>query len=197
MSELGDVISASGGFFAHIKTYDLGVDNLVLDMLLIERYNSRTLSPYVEKYVENGIISSDNLDKIAEMIVAKFSDLWNSVKAVNGVTIDFSSPYSITRTKTNTVTKEGNTKNERTENEKLYAFDDENGSNTVSNSNTDNGTSTGNETGNETETTTGHNGEIKISHMLDYIDLHSRKNIVSTYLDSVGSVLTIPTWESD
>lgn len=194
MSELGDVISASGGFFAHIKNYNLGVDNMVLDMLLIERYSTRQLSPMIEKYVENGVISSDNLDKIGEMITAKFSDLWDSVKVVNGVSIDFTSPYSITRTKENTVSKEGSSKNEHSENEKLYAFDDESGSNTVSHDSTDSGNSTDSEKGNETETTTGHRKEVDISNMLSYIDLHSRKNIVSTYLDSVGSVLTVPVW---
>lgn len=197
MSELGDVISASGGFFSHIKGYTLGVDNTILDMLLIERYNTRQLSPMVEKYVSDGVISSDNLDKIGEMITAKFSDLWDSVKVVNGVTIDFSSPYSITRTKENTVSKEGSTKNERTENEKLYAFDDETGTNTLSHDTSDSGNSTDNEKGNETETTTGHTKEVEISHMLDYIDLHSRRNIVSTYLDTVGSVLTVPIWSED
>lgn len=197
MHELGDVVSASGGFFNHISDYTLGIDATILDMLLIERYSTRPLAPYVEKFVDDdGKISSDDLDKLASMLTTKYSDLWDSVKLVNGVNVDFTKPKEYTKTISYSVTKEGSNTNENGENSKVFGFDGTDGSDSSAISSTGTGTSTGKEEGSRTESESGHD-EIDIANMLSYIDLHSRKNIVSTYLDTAGALLTVPMWGDD
>lgn len=198
MSDLEDVVSASGGIFPSIeKHYTTGIDTTILDMLLIERYGSKEITPFFSKFVENGKVTRENMDTIANAIVAKFSDYWDSVKLVNGVKIDFTKPHDMTRTKSNDVKREGTTSDERTENQKLVSYDSSDFTDTSGNDSTGNGKSSSNETGNETETTTGHEQQINIASMIQYVNLHNRTNIVSAYIDSVGSVLALPLWGNE
>lgn len=198
MSDLGDVVSASGGIFPSIeKNYSTGIDTTVLDMLLIERYGTKEISPFFSKFVEDGKVTREKMDTIASAIVAKFSDYWDSVKLVNGVKVDFTKPHDMTRTKSNNLKREGTTTDERTENQKLVSYDSSDFTDTGRNDSTGNGKSSSDETGNETETTTGHEQQISIASMIQYVDMHNRTNIVSAYIDAVGSVLALPIWSNE
>lgn len=190
-------ITFENGFFSHIeKYYKTNIDSTLLDLLMIEKYGMKNISSFLSNYVVNGKVSDSDGDLIAHILVLKYQDFWDSLKLVNGVTVDFNKPYDLTRTTTTEKTSKGETKNERTESKNLYGYDVESATNVSGNNSQDTGNSTGNETGNETERIEGHDREINISSMLQYLDLHS-KNILDGYLNTIGSMLVLPTWDDD
>lgn len=196
-NDLGTIVANSGGVFKHFNShYETGIDPTILDMLLIERYGTKTISPFFSKYVKDGKVSSDDMESIVTAICAKFSDYWDSVKLVNGVKVDFENPYNLTHTKTNDVKREGTNENERTENQSMVGYDSSDFTDTSGNHSTGNGKNSSSETGNQTETTKGRTKTVAIASMIQYISLHQRTNIVSAYVDAVGSVLALPTWEN-
>ena len=190
-------ITFENGFFSHVeKYYKTNIDSTLLDLLMIEKYGMKNISSFLSGYVVNGKVSDSDGDLIAHILVLKYQDFWDSLKLVNGVTVDFNKPYDLTRTTITEKTSKGDTKNEHSESKSLYGYDDESSTDVSRNNSQDTGNSTGNETGNETERIEGHDREINISSMLQYLDLHS-KNILDGYLNTIGSMLVLPTWDDD
>lgn len=186
----------NGVSFFNAIDIDFGVDNTLLDYMLIDCYGCRVVRPLVMTFYDYSkkTISADDLHKLATLCKVYRKKYWDTLKEVENIDIDVVNPYNINRTITEeTGGTSQNKKNGETRNS-VYGFNSSTGvpRDVESESSTETGSNTGTRT--ETEVVKGNNTNIDIIARLNESLNFREIGYIEKVVKSVGEWLTCPVY---
>lgn len=176
--------------------YDFGLDNSLLDMMLISTYGMRHISPLISTYYdyETGSISDTDLDKIAIIIKAYMQTYWDNLEKDLNTEIDVIKPYNMETTIAETGEVKNTNDNTRQTENSVNAY----------NSNQSVATSTNTETGAENrnenrktetvKTVKGSNTNVNVIARLNEKLTFEEIGVIQRVVESVAKMLSCPVY---
>lgn len=175
---------------------DFGVDNTLLDYMLIDGYGCRVVRPLVMTFYDysSKTISKDDLNKLASLCKSYRKKYWDKLKEVENTEIDVVNPYNINRT----ITEEtgGTTRNEKNGETGTSVYGFNSSSNVPKDVENESSTETGSNTGTRTETEVvkGNNTNIDVIARLNESLNFREIGYIEKVVKSVGEWLTCPVY---
>lgn len=192
--ELGEVLK-NVEFFKRFN-HDFGLDNTLLDTMLVADYGMRIISPLLSTYYdyENGTISDTDLDKVASIIKAYMGKYWESLEEDLNKEIDVITPYNMVTTVTETGEVKNENDNTRQVENRVNAYNSNQP--TATSSNAETGTENRNEN-RKTETVKtvkGNNTNIDVISRLNEKLTFEQIGIIYRVVASVAKMLSCPVY---
>lgn len=192
--ELGEVFK-NVEFFKRFN-YNFGLDNNLLDVMLVSTYGMRCISPLVSTYYdyESGAISDTDLDKIASIIKAYMGKYWETLEKDLNTEIDVIKPYNMETTIAETGEVKNTNDNTRQIENSVNAYNSNQSVATSSNAETGAENRNENRKTETVKTVKGSNTNVNVIARLNEKLTFEQIGIIQRVVESVAKMLSCPVY---
>lgn len=196
---LQDVITASNGIFYHMQL----VDNvkytelfeesnpLLLDTFLIVNHGEKFIAPLLEFYVEGGIITTQGLTDVSEIIFYNYYTNWYKLKTALTTQYDVLNPYTLTETESINVSRETSSTQTSVVNNSVYGYDSTDPINNDTSDNQGESTDKGTDITTRNKTTVGNVGNYSQSDLINKELSIARNNFITHVIGDISKLITL------